>query len=262
MSTLKIVVANADRDFFNMLAETVRFGKDMEIMGGSGECREVLQLIQKKKPNVLVMDLLLENSNALLACSRLRFLELPRVQNHVIVPISSDWDGLSDHEISLRLTELFACIQKILKLSSPKKQDLALEARVSQFLRQLGVPAHIKGYQYLREAIITAIKDPEVMTAVTKILYPDIAKMYGTTANGVERAIRKAIDTAWNRGSSDCLRRCFGYADGLPEDRPTNSEFIATIVDILCLQQDHSVLLTRARPLSGAASGVSQSLYG
>lgn len=243
MSVLKIVVADANRDFFTMLAGYVRFSKDMEMVGGSGDCKEVVQLIQVKKPNVLVMDLMLENSNALLSYDRHRLLELPRLHNHVIVPISSDWDGLSNSEISHRLNDLFECIKKILELASPKTQERVLELRISRFLRQLGVPAHIKGYQYLRKAIITAIKDPEVMSGVTKILYPDIAKMYGTTASGVERAMRKAIDTAWDRGSGNCLRRCFGYAAGLQVGKPTNSEFIATIADILYLQQDHSELL-------------------
>lgn len=243
MSALKIVVADANRDFFKMLAGYVRFSKDMEIIGGSGDCGEVVQLIQKKNPNVLVMDLMLENSDALLSCVQHQFLEFPRIENHLIVPISSDWDGRSNSEISHRLHDLSECIQKILELTSPKSQDRTLELRISRLLRQLGVPAHIKGYQYLRKAIITAIKDPDVMSAVTKILYPDIAKLYGTSAGSVERAMRKAIEVAWERGDIDCLQHYFGYAVNPQMGKPTNSEFIATIADILYLQQDHSGLL-------------------
>lgn len=244
MSALKIVVADANRDFFKMLAGYVRFSKNMEMIGASSDCGEVVQLIQKKDPNVLVMDLMLENSDALLSCVRNRVPQALRIQNHLVIPISSDWNGRSGSEGDRQLNDLSECIRKILDLTSAKAQDRTLELQVSSLLRQLGIPAHIKGYQYLRKAILTAVNDPEAMSSVTKILYPDIAKLYGTTAGGVERAIRKAIEVAWDRGNIDRLQRCFGYAVNPQVGKPTNSEFIATIADILYLQQGRSELLT------------------
>ena len=103
-------------------------------------------------------------------------------------------------------------------------------------MHQIGVPAHIKGYSYLREAIILSINDREMMSSVTKILYPTVAKMYGTTASRVERAIRHAIEVAWDRGDVDVLSSYFGYTIQNTRGKPTNSEFIAMISDKMRLR--------------------------
>ena len=145
--------------------------------------------------------------------------------------------------MATQVINLSAYMKNILEPASTVKYDGALELRISGMMRQLGVPAHLKGYRYLRKAIIIAMKDPAVMDGVTKILYPDIAKYYGTTASCVERAMRKAIEVAWERGNIDFLQHYFGYTVKPQMGKPTNSEFIATIADILYLQQDHSELL-------------------
>ena len=107
----------------------------------------------------------------------------------------------------------------------------SLEALVSDIMRQIGVPAHIKGYQYLRTSIILCVNDSEMLGSVTKVLYPTVAKQYGTTASRVERAIRHAIEVAWNRGDVDVLSSFFGYTIQAERGKPTNSEFIAMIAD-------------------------------
>ena len=119
--------------------------------------------------------------------------------------------------------------------SSPSRQNL--ETLVTAIIHEIGVPAHIKGYQYLREAILIAVEDMDVINAVTKVLYPEVAKRFGTTASRVERAIRHAIEVAWDRGDLETLQRYFGYTVNSAKGKPTNSEFIAMIADRLQLQQ-------------------------
>ena len=114
--------------------------------------------------------------------------------------------------------------------------DLDLELRVTEVIHQVGVPAHIKGYQYLREAIMMAIRDMESVGAITKIMYPGIAKKFHTTASRVERAIRHAIEVAWDRGDIETLQAYFGYTVSGVKGKPTNSEFISMIADRLRLQ--------------------------
>lgn len=110
-----------------------------------------------------------------------------------------------------------------------------MELMVTEMIHQIGVPAHIKGYHYLREAILLSVEDPEVMNAVTKVLYPTVAKKFGTTPSRVERAIRHAIEVAWDRGDVDTLNSYFGYTIHNSRGKPTNSEFIAMLSDKLRL---------------------------
>ena len=116
-------------------------------------------------------------------------------------------------------------------------REVSLESTVTAIIHEIGVPAHIKGYQYLREAILIAVADMEVINAVTKILYPEVAKRFGTTASRVERAIRHAIEVAWDRGDLETLQKYFGYTVSNAKGKPTNSEFIAMIADRLQLQR-------------------------
>lgn len=113
----------------------------------------------------------------------------------------------------------------------------SLETLVTAVIHEIGVPAHIKGYQYLREAIMIAVHDMDVINAVTKVLYPEVAQRFGTTASRVERAIRHAIEVAWDRGDIETLQKYFGYTVSNSKGKPTNSEFIAMIADRLQLQQ-------------------------
>ena len=118
--------------------------------------------------------------------------------------------------------------------SAPGTENM--EIVVTDVIHQLGVPAHIKGYHYLREAILSSIEDPELLESVTKLLYPTVAKRFDTTSSRVERAIRHAIEIAWDRGNLDTLNAFFGYTVNTCKGKPTNSEFIALITDKLRLQ--------------------------
>ena len=120
-------------------------------------------------------------------------------------------------------------------LAQPKSCDL--ESYVTEIIHEIGVPAHIKGYKYLRSAIIRSVHDRSLLDAITKCLYPNIAKEFGTTSSRVERAIRHAIEVAWSRGDLEVLHRYFGYTVDVGKGKPTNSEFIALISDKICLQR-------------------------
>ena len=114
--------------------------------------------------------------------------------------------------------------------------EIDLETRVTDMIHEIGIPAHIKGYHYLRDAIMMAVEDMDVLNAVTKVLYPTVAKLYQTTASRVERAIRHAIEVAWSRGKLDTLDELFGYTVSNGKGKPTNSEFIALISDTIRLE--------------------------
>jgi two-component system response regulator (stage 0 sporulation protein A) len=118
-----------------------------------------------------------------------------------------------------------------------RNADAALETMITSIIHEIGVPAHIKGYQYLREAILIAVDDMDVINAVTKVLYPEVARRYSTTPSRVERAIRHAIEVAWDRGDIETLQKFFGYTVSNTKGKPTNSEFIAMIADRLVLQR-------------------------
>ena len=140
-----------------------------------------------------------------------------------------DFSSLSSHiDACLRINERGA------RNNMPDIPDM--EAQVTKIIHQIGVPAHIKGYQYLRCAILMSIEDPEVINSVTKVLYPTVAKKFSTTTSRVERAIRHAIEVAWDRGDIDTLNSFFGYTIQNTRGKPTNSEFIAMIADNLRLK--------------------------
>lgn len=247
MSVLKIVIADTSRDFCESLTGYIRFRKGLEILGASGDGEKAVQLIQEKRPNLLVMNPMIENSMALLSYIHksgvsLNSLTFPQVKGRFIVPLSPEWSS-PPGKMASQVVNLSEYIRNILEPVSTAEYDAALEVQISNLMRQLGIPAHLKGYQYLRKAIIMAMKDPAVMDGVTKILYPDIAKCYGTTASCVERAMRKAIAVAWERGNIDFLQYYFGCTKKPQMAKPTNSEFIATVADILYLRQDHAELL-------------------
>lgn len=135
--------------------------------------------------------------------------------------------GEADREMSENMTEM----------SESDERDL--EKDVTDMIHEIGVPAHIKGYQYLREAIMMSVEDVEMLGSITKILYPTIAKKYQTTPSRVERAIRHAIEVAWSRGRMETLDSLFGYTINTGKGKPTNSEFIALIADKIRLQYRH-----------------------
>lgn len=211
----------------------------------------IKQLGQGEIPDVLVMDGFMSRLDALGVLLRLEEMNL---QPRPAVMIISSADNsrfesevlqngadyyflkpFSPEMLAERIMQFGGCLGKsIQRAAVPAGNDL--EIVVSQIMHQIGVPAHIRGYQYLREAIVISVKNDEMMSSVTKVLYPTVAKAFRTTASRVERAIRHAIEVAWDRGDVDVLSSYFGYTIQNARGKPTNSEFIAMISDKLRLQ--------------------------
>jgi two-component system response regulator (stage 0 sporulation protein A) len=159
--------------------------------------------------------------------------------------VSTAAANLGVRYLMLKPCDLSAVVERLEEMQVSENQRLpaprrgsktSIESMVTSIIHEIGVPAHIKGYQYLREAIIIAVNDMDVINAITKVLYPQVAKTFQTTPSRVERAIRHAIEVAWDRGDLDTLQRFFGYTVSNTKGKPTNSEFIALIADKLQLQ--------------------------
>ena len=173
------------------------------------------------KEPIFIMASLVSNQNV--------FIDATRAGAAICLMKPFDFNSLFEH-----IDTLYR--QRVEKTSSQKTANDDIETQVTKVIHQIGVPAHIKGYQYLRTAILMTISDNEIINSVTKILYPSVAKKYATTTSRVERAIRHAIEVAWDRGDVDTLNSYFGYTIQNNRGKPTNSEFIAMIADNMRLK--------------------------
>ena len=204
-------------------------------------------MARQYEPDAIVMDVVLAGMDGLAALEEIARLERkPRI----IMLSNFTRGGVSDMAAE-RGADYFmtkpcneaALYQRVQQLTGMNvvtqemPRRISMEAKVTAIIHEVGVPAHIKGYQYLREAICIAVDDMDVINAVTKVLYPAVAKKFGTTSSRVERAIRHAIEVAWDRGDLETLQKYFGYTVSNAKGKPTNSEFIAMISDRLVLEQ-------------------------
>ncbi len=260
---IRILTADPNREFCRQLAELVAAEGDMEVVGMAADGQEALELAAELKPDLLLLELVLPKLDGLEVLRRLRETDAPCrvivlsgfVNGKVIAECS---ESGADYFIP-KPCDVQALICRIRQLrfdqphtpgvgfdfrpnAEPARQDEDLESVVTDIIHEIGVPAHIKGYQYLREAIILTIQDMEMINAVTKVLYPEVAKRFGTTPSRVERAIRHAIEVAWDRGDVETLQRFFGYTVSGIKGKPTNSEFIAMIADNLSLKRKRSAI--------------------
>ncbi len=210
----------------------------------------VLDEIKKESPDVVLMDVFMTKVDALGVLTKLKE-QKPEKRPAIALMSSMDNPNFEQELLNegadyyflrpFELNTLAGTINKLCRWNESKnekptftKED-QLEKIISSIMRQIGVPAHIKGYEYLRQAIVLTVKDPALMHAVTKSLYPTVAKTNSTTSSRVERAIRHAIEVAWDRGDVDVLSSYFGYTIQNSRGKPTNSEFIAMISDKLRL---------------------------
>ena len=207
-----------------------------------------MQLLEERRPDILVLDLMLSKKDGL---SLLKSISLWDRRPAVVATtgfmteyVASAAAGLGVAYLILKPCDMEALVDRLEELRFDTGRSIpvrrapgqSIEALVTGIIHEIGVPAHIKGYQYLREAIIIAGNDMDVINAITKVLYPQVAKTFQTTPSRVERAIRHAIEVAWDRGDLDTLQRFFGYTVSNTKGKPTNSEFIALIADRLQLQ--------------------------
>lgn len=225
----------------------------MDLAGVAHNGLEVLDLVDKASPEVLVLDIIMPHLDGLGVLERLN--ELERVRRPKVIILTA----FGQEAITQRVVELGAdyyilkpfnldvLIHRIRQLGSLTGGSLAvarsdrreapnLELEVTNIIHELGIPAHIKGYLYLRESILLVIDRVELLGGVTKELYPMVAQKFSTTPSRVERAIRHAIEVAWSRGNIDAIHRFFGYTVDYERGKPTNSEFIAMVADRLRME--------------------------
>lgn len=245
---LKVMLTEDGGETLHELAGILR-SKNCEVSTvGKDGTLIVERLQQGETPDVILMDGFMPRLDAL---GVLRELDSMKLEKRPMVMVLSSTDNqrfesevlasgadyyfLKPYNPSM-LAERIVQFASIHNSSSSQNGVKDLDVVVSQIMHQIGVPAHIRGYQYLREAIILSVKDNEMISSVTKILYPTVAKTFKTTPSRVERAIRHAIEVAWDRGDVDVLSSYFGYTIQNERGKPTNSEFIAMISDNLKLQ--------------------------
>ena len=256
--TLKVLLTEDGNDMGQSCSQILRSaGFDVQVIPKDGQ--EVLRQVESAAPDVLIMDTFLSHMDALGVMKEIKLRPLP--QKPMILLLSSVDNARFEQEALssgadyyfLKPFDMRLLAERVTQLTDWKRMGLRgnsgtlaaipqgreksnLEMMVSEIMHQVGVPAHIKGYQYLREAIILSIEDTEMISSVTKVLYPTVAKTFKTTPSRVERAIRHAIEVAWDRGDIDVLSSYFGYTIQNSRGKPTNSEFIAMIADKLRLK--------------------------
>ena len=240
-------MADASEEFRRLLVETLRGEGDLSVVGETGDGEAAVELCRQRQCDVLVMDMILASLDGVEVLSKVSAMT-PKPK---VLVISSFASGSVADLAAAKGADYFmmkpcrtsAVVERVRQMVTgvrPAEEDTrgqGLESTVTAIIHEIGVPAHIKGYQYLREAIMITVEDMDVINAVTKVLYPEVAKRFGTTASRVERAIRHAIEVAWDRGDLETLQKYFGYTVSNAKGKPTNSEFIAMISDRLVLQR-------------------------
>ena len=244
-----IFIADSAEEFCTHLTGTLQQAEGFHVVGTASDGETALRRITELKPQILVLDLMLSKQDGISVMKAISDMERKPVTlaTSVFVTeyVSSAAANLGIRYLMLKPCDLTALVERLeeirggesLRLTPVRRgSKTSIESLVTGIIHEIGVPAHIKGYQYLREAIIIAVNDMDVINAITKVLYPQVAKTFQTTPSRVERAIRHAIEVAWDRGDLDTLQRFFGYTVSNTKGKPTNSEFIALIADKLQLQ--------------------------
>ncbi len=242
-----VLIADNSEDFCNTLSGALQRTERFTVAGIASDGEQAMQLLEERRPDILVLDLMLPKKDGLSLLKAMAPWErrpaVVATSGFVTDYVASAAAGLGVAYLILKPCDMEALVDRLdelraertIPLRKPASQQ-SIEALVTGIIHEIGVPAHIKGYQYLREAIIIAVNDMDVINAITKVLYPQVAKTFQTTPSRVERAIRHAIEVAWDRGDLDTLQRFFGYTVSNTKGKPTNSEFIALIADRLQLQ--------------------------
>ncbi|KJS00686.1 MAG: chemotaxis protein CheY [Peptococcaceae bacterium BRH_c4a] len=247
---IKIVIADDNREFCELLKEFLSQQDDLTLAGIANNGLEALELIEKHTPDIIVLDIIMPHLDGIGVLEKMatgHIANRPRIimltafgQETVTqraVELGADYYILKPFDFSVlasRIRQLSDGLQVNQYITSVKPKNL--DVAVTNIIHEMGVPAHIKGYHYLRDAILMVINEINLLGAVTKELYPMIAHKYQTTPSRVERAIRHAIELAWDRGNVEMMTKFFGYTINLERGKPTNSEFIAMVADKLRIE--------------------------
>ena len=261
MQTLNVAIAEDNEQVLSKLNTAFQKDEEIRLVGTAKNGDEMCQLIQNREPDVVLLDLVMPGADGLSVMEKMqqnsriqkvpRFIVMSAVNNenittnafrlgasyYILKPFDED---TLVNRIKLLGKEEAVSTGRVFSVTSQcdpaKQEEKDLEEQVTDMIHEIGVPAHIKGYQYLRDAILMCIQDMEMLNYITKVLYPAIAKKYQTTPSRVERAIRHAIEVAWSRGEISIIESIFGYTVNRGKGKPTNSEFIALIADKIRLE--------------------------
>ena len=244
-----VIIADNTEEFCSALSSALQRSDGFQIVGTANDGEQAIRMVTERKPNILVLDMMLAKKDGISVLKAISTMQ-PRpvvlaTSGFITDYVASAAANLGVRYLMLKPCDMSALVERLEEIRGGESQrqpanrhtgQTSIETMVTNIIHEIGVPAHIKGYQYLREAIIIAVEDMDVINAITKVLYPQVAKTFQTTPSRVERAIRHAIEVAWDRGDLDTLQRFFGYTVSNTKGKPTNSEFIALIADKLQLQ--------------------------
>ena len=242
---ITVVLADANEELRAAMEQAIRSAGEFNVVGCTGDGPSALQLLETHDPQLLVMDLLLPGldgfgllEQAAKAKLQMKTIIVSALYRDQIVAQAMNKGVSFFMPKPCEMNSLLERMRQAVNGGAENTEDdfQWLEREVTAVIHEVGVPAHIKGYQYVREAIVIAVQDMDVINAVTKVLYPEVARRYSTTPSRVERAVRHAIEVAWDRGDLETLQRYFGYTVSNTKGKPTNSEFIAMIADRIRLQ--------------------------
>lgn len=260
--TVNVAIADDNERILDLLEEIINMDKELHVVGKAKNGEEMCQIIRNKQPDVVLLDLIMPKMDGLTVMEKINQDKNVQKRPDFIVVTAVGQERITEdafnrganyyimkpfnnemllNRIKTVRRPVRSCEKRNDELSSqvPYIREGDLENRVTNLLHEIGIPAHIKGYHYLRDSIIMAVQDMDVLNAITKVLYPTVAKRYQTTSSRVERAIRHAIEVAWNRGKLDTLDELFGYTVSTGKGKPTNSEFVALIADTIQLEYKH-----------------------
>lgn len=258
MEHLNVAIADDNQKILDVLENIISMDKELNLVGKAKNGEEMCQIIKDRQPDVVLLDLIMPKMDGLTVMEQVNRDHSVNKRPYFIVITAVGQERITEDAFNKGanyyvmkpfnnevLLDRIKSVRKMFRNNEKKNEDGRLEGtargedlenRVTNMLHEIGIPAHIKGYHYLRDAIIMAVKDVDVLNAITKILYPTVAKKYQTTSSRVERAIRHAIEVAWSRGKLDTLDELFGYTVSTGKGKPTNSEFIALIADTIQLE--------------------------
>lgn len=259
MGAISVAIADDNERILELLSDIICGDKELKLVGKANNGEDVCTIIREKEPDVVLLDLIMPKMDGLSVMDQINkdkriskrpdFIVVTAVgqeritedafqkgaQYYVMKPFQNEIILKYIKNISKK-SERIGCAVSESYRRNVEEEEISIETRVTDLIHEIGIPAHIKGYHYLRDAIIMAVEDMDVLNAVTKVLYPTVAKKHQTTSSRVERAIRHAIEVAWSRGKLDTLDELFGYTVSNGKGKPTNSEFIALIADTLRLE--------------------------
>ena len=255
---VRVLIADDNKEFCEALKNSLSASEFIEVAGVSYDGKEAYEMVLETRPDVLVTDIIMPYMDGLALLNKINSNAMLSKKPKYIVFSSMGYENIINKAMGLgasyylakpfepsdledKIRDIFTTSNISSESSGTSvKAKCDLETNITMYIQQLGVPAHIKGYQYIRDAITMVIDDMDTINSITKLLYPTVAKHYNTTSSRVERAIRHAIEVAWDRGNPDILNELFGYTILGSKGKPTNSEFIALIADKIRLEMKAS----------------------